>query len=328
MSDNPNSFIEEARTLTENVKNLYQFKSKWPQFTSIVITISLMVWNGFKLQEKLHTTIVVLVLSFSFLALLAFQEYRYSRKAKYAESLSYIHSIVHRLRNNFHIINKIDSSSEETRKLLNRKVFEEVEKVVTSFAVAFSLITSAKCRACIKLIRIDETHKDYHKLSNEEKEKVLYVETWTRDIDSQPFQPDEEPRHWIYANTDFYQLFNVRDPRINKYFFANNLPKMCNYNNTSFKSYGDPNEKKWALPYKSTMVWPIRRITSHEDDREEGQLGDKQDVLGYLCIDCNSRNVFNERYDTELGAIIADSLFVFLRRYNMVTTKKREERIK
>jgi len=41
----------------------------------------------------------------------------------------------------------------------------------------------------------------------------------------------------------------------------------------------------------------------------------KQDIIGYLCIDTNSRNVFRERYDMHLGGIVADALFIFLKNY-------------
>lgn len=327
MSENPYSFIEETRPLIEEVTSLSKLKSRWITIVVIITQIFTIVWNSVKPPKELFPTVAILIIIFSSITLLAIQEYRYSRKTRYAEALVFIHSIVHRLRDTFNILNKFDSSNPEIRKQSNNIIFKEAEKIVTSFATAFSLITSVRCRACIKLIRLDETQKDYASLSKDEKERILYVETWTRDVDSNLFSPaGEEPKHWIYSNTDFKQLFDAQNPATNKYFLENNLPKKHNYQNTSFKLYGEPNEK-WTLPYKSTIVWPIRRITS-KYERDEEQFTDKQDVLGYLCIDSDARNVFNDRYDIHVGAIVADSLFVFLRRYFLWLQIKKGEGIK
>ncbi|MFO0794136.1 MAG: hypothetical protein U0586_08720 [Candidatus Brocadiaceae bacterium] len=324
MSDKYQSLIEGVKTLTGDAKSLFELKSKWLTVVIIILQLFAVVWNVIKPPKEIFPNVLILILLFALLGLLATQEYRYSRKAKYAEALFFIHSIVHRLRDNFHTLNKISNSSEDAESILKRKVFEEAEKVITSFANAFNLITGTRCRACIKLINNAEPSKKYSELSKEEKERVLYVETWVRDIDTKLLETKEEPMHWLCGNTDFSELFSAKNPTINNSFFENNLPKRRNYLNTSFELYTEPNGR-WKLPYKSTIVWPIRKITSDQYDREEGQFTEKQDILGYLCIDSKARKIFNKSYDVNFGAIVADSIFIFLRRYYMVLNKKRKE---
>lgn len=325
MSENPISHLsEETKHILENVESVY--KRFWITIFIVTLQIFAVVTTLFKNQTDLLKTIEFLTILVISLGLLAWQECRYARKTKYAEGLFYIHSVVHRLRDSFVLFNNYSASDTGSRTLINKEIFDEVTKAITTFANAFSLIKSVKCRACIKLIRIDETPKKYELLTKEEREKILYVETWIRDSDSEINAHSDEPKHWICGNTDFYRLFSAKNPKTNNYFIENNLPKRHNYKNTSFQMYGEP-DGKWTLPYKSTIVWPIRRMTLRENHDSE-QLSDNQDVLGYLCIDSNVKDIFNDSYDIHFGAIVADSLFVFLRRYFVWLEVKKGEGIR
>lgn len=319
----------------------YRLKAEWLTIISLIadgFALITIIWNAYSpaspyTSRELLPIIAILILLLIFFILLIEQEFRYSRKARYAEAIVYMHSIIHRLRDNFHTLNKIDSSPPETRQEYIDKARIEMIAVITSFANAFTLITGAKCRSCIKLLQLDET-KVLDKLNEDEKKQVFYVKTWARDADSmlsQEIQTEGEPLHWVYENTDFTFLFETKSPAKDNYFFSNDLTDEYGYNNTSFQLYGKPEfvnvlrikkVKKWPLPYRSTIVWPIRRITDIKHDQEKDQFLAKQDAIGYLCIDSYARGVFNRRYDFHLGALVADAIFIYLRRYLIVIKKE------
>ena len=115
----------------------------------------------------------------------------------------------------------------------------------------------------------------------------------------------------INGNTDFLELYLNFEKRM---YFSNNIPHEKGYSNSSFQI----NKK---LPYSSTVVWPIRKLVYVQDKKADELLNQEQDIIGYLCVDSARRNVFQEGYDFEMGAIIADALFVFLKGYHTYLNK-------
>jgi hypothetical protein len=119
--------------------------------------------------------------------------------------------------------------------------------------------------------------------------------------------------------------------------------KLHKYKNTSFNKpeVREPELKtflgysyvaNWNLPYKSTLVLPIRYLKefippSKDDGKPNMRInllkrfsiptndGDKLTMKwkfwGFLCIDCNSRNVFHKDLAPELGLAFADLLYIF-----------------
>lgn len=112
---------------------------------------------------------------------------------------------------------------------------------------------------------------------------------------------------------------SAQEPQTVRFFIDGNLQENHLYESTSFDLY-EPQEwngRKWAvwtLPYRSTMVWPIRKITGPEEKRE-GQLFHKQDLLGFLCVDSYARKVFDPRYDFDFGALVADNFYMLFGAY-------------
>lgn len=235
------------------------------------------------------------------------QEYRLLRKSRYADAMSSIHSCVHHLRDNhFENIDK------------ERDCKKALEAVVTSFANAFSLTTWVHCRACIKLIEIrDKTDKAFQKLTDmNERVKHLYINTFCRDANTSSLQSKKSRDmcvHPVIGNTDFSELYLDIDKR---YFFNNDLLSLYNYQNSSMKTGEE-------LPYISTIVWPIRRVMSEQNDNTKEIFNLEQDIIGFLCIDSAKKNAFKKTYDFEMGAIVADSLFIFLKSYhNFLKTRE------
>jgi len=133
--------------------------------------------------------------------------------------------------------------------------------------------------------------------------------------------------HKLDENTDFYNLWYPTRTGYLRVYRCNNLVsiyKKGQYKNSSFKTHGKPIIKKilwlpflkkvikWTLPYKSTIVFPIRYVfdfTLSEDDRNIATNTKHWVYWGFLCIDCKSRNVFDPIYTPELGAAFADLLY-------------------
>lgn len=285
----------------------------WPEVISLIaslITIISLVILVFNYNEKTTLSLIYTIELSSFslflIGYVIFQEYRFSRKARYAEATYSIHSCVHFLRDLHFDLESIQKKVDCKRAL---------SRVITSFANAFSLITGTRCRACIKTLEIRNiSPENFYKISDK-KEQVnyLFIDTFCRDTVTVSNNGDEYI-HPVISNTDFLELYLDIDKR---FFFCNNIDVYKGaYQNSSAQS-----GKK--LSYRSTIVWPIRRLVYGQDCGEKAILNQEQDIIGFLCIDSGSRNVFRNNYDIEFGAIVADSLFVFLKSYhNFIENKQ------
>jgi hypothetical protein len=210
--------------------------------------------------------------------LLAWREYVFSRKARYAEAMNSLHNVQHSLRDAFvDIINKDKES-----------VFSNIQSCLNQFSKAFSIITGVSCRACIKTII--------------KKGNNFYVETFARS-DTQYNKKDDDLDR-IDKNTDFTLLFDYE----NHFFFSNNLDNEKAYINSHWPRTDSEIRrfvKNKEYDYIATIVWPIRGKTTSK----------KPEIIGFLCIDSKTRGVFNRRYDKDVGALVADALYSILRAY-------------
>lgn len=225
--------------------------------------------------------------------LLVEREFDYSRKARYAEAMSALHKCSHRFRDAFHEI--IQGQDKE-------RVRKEIRELLIPFANAFTLITSTRCRACIKIINVKKSQKD--KRDNiETKKRKYYAETFARS-DTPDLSLDKDKEADIEKNTDFSKIFFRQE----NYYMCNNLINQNPYLNSNWPS--DPDERKKFIEreeydYISAVVWPIQS--------KPATPFDKPVVIAFLCVDSLSRNVFTRRYDIDTGAIIADSLYPILK---------------
>lgn len=273
-------------------------------YASLVIASSFFnIWNVDQTDKEL---ILLSFFSAYFLILLLFLLFftiNYSRKARYSEATKAIHDTVHASRDAYHYLDWCVSSKHPDVVYNEGDFCEKTTRILTSLSTAFTLVTGTKCRSSLKVIGQDENDD-------------LFVTTLARDNtsteDKNNRYNDANKRHLISANTDF-MLIAGHDYN---YFFHNNLPKYDDYQNSSIEEYRSPNDsRKWVLPYKSTIVWPIRykRRNNENNDRDA-------DLYGFLTIDSSSRNVFSDKYDVDMGAIVADSLFATLDAYSKVKT--------
>ena len=74
------------------------------------------------------------------------------------------------------------------------------------------------------------------------------------------------------------------------------------------------------MGYNTTFTWPIRKVKHDQSGNE-----DKLEIYGFLCVDSKVSGVFNEKYDFESGALIADFYYFLLRAYVLISINKLEE---
>ena len=242
-----------------------------------------------------------------FVAVLAaaavFQEYRYARKSRYAESLAYITQVFTALmRRRPEQLGTIEEVTNVCRVVTNR------------LGRILSMVTGTRCSVCIKVIPLNDDSdrprvatlcRDDTSIERETGRSP--VEAWMSTLED----PDAI-QHWINENTDFAEVLRrAGTPQF--VYISNNLPSEPFYWNTSFKIYGDPRKTSipflrsltWPLPYRSTVVAPIGgRDTSG-----------RYTLSGFLCVDSASRYVFSRRYDVPLITAAAESMYALISRY-------------
>jgi len=114
----------------------------------------------------------------------------------------------------------------------------------------------------------------------------------------------KEVDHTIIGNTAYRKILNnvLRKSKNGFYYFNNNITKTIDYDNTSKEVYPDG-----ILPYKSEIVVPIIPSLS--------SVNNIYDLIGFLCVDCNEIDRFNEKYDTVLIEGVADGIYDILSKY-------------
>jgi hypothetical protein len=224
----------------------------------------------------------------------------FSKKHRYSQTLCYVHFINHILRDKFAVI-------EEGEELGDIEDF--VEDILSQISACYTLVTAKPCRVCLKELKPDKIVTTSRRCS-------LSQTTNTR--------PDRTEHH-LDKNTDFYNLWYAKEGCL-RYYMCNNLLKewrLHKYRNTSFDkpAVGKPKLKtflgysyvsNWNLPYKSTLVLPIRYLKKFSPPRKSDNKPKMEwKFWGFLCIDCNSRCVFHKDLAPELGLAFADLLYIF-----------------
>ena len=225
---------------------------------------------------------------------------------RYAQATYFMHYTNHVIRDQI-------ASMEAGKEIVLRELLQDI---VDACANCFSLLGGKRCRCSIIEVR-----------PNNEVAAVV------RDRLTSTQSPHTHAvSHTIDENTDFSNIWYGTNgcPR---YFPSRNLIKLWQagrYKNSSFKLHGEPSTvsvlgmtcvSNWPLPYKSTIVWPIRYIPEGTKwPLAQGTEPAAQGVFlwGFLCIDCGSKRVFDTIHAPELGAAFADALFSVLHTARMM----------
>ena len=230
---------------------------------------------------------------------------RNQRAVRYQRAMLSLHLAVHVLRDEAAFVTEWTDA----------RIKACLAEVLSAFATAFGTIIGAPCRTCIKVIDfIPPAGDSQASIKPNDRMQFCYARTFCRDTATQrlignlPENPVGAP---VQQNTDFRQLEDVNC----KSFLGNNLPKMFGrgqYQNTSVNKYGGDldSASKWSLPYKATMVWPIRVVTEAKQVGK-GHFTGHQDIFGYLAVDTMVVDAFQKEVDHHVGALLADALYLF-----------------
>lgn len=214
---------------------------------------------------------------------------------RYAQSVIFSHYVAHVIRDTLAEI--------ETPQ--GKQVKHATEKILSAIATCFSIITGKHCRcAIVELVDNTELH------------------VAARDEIAKASNKKKAGKHLLKDNTDFSNLWYAVHG-CSRYYLCNNLPqewKNHRYNNSSFEEVGHPEVQafpfglpgrvaNWRLPYRSALILPIRHLTEFDPPKSTDTPVPHWNFYGFLCIDCNSTNAFDNRYAPELGGMYADSLF-------------------
>lgn len=261
------------------------------------------LWNPPKQDADLIFSIFLILLTLSCLTYTMIQAH--NRLHRYAESMYFFHYVNHTVRD---YVAQVVFCEERDRNLSDL-----LTDVLTSIATCFSIVTGKQCRCCIKELK-----------QNQEIVTVERDNISAKQAESQRILRSSE-KHIRDDNTDFYNLWYA-EPGCQRAYLSNDLSRdfrLGRYKNSSFEILGTPEVssflgytyvEKWTLPYRSALVVPIRYISEFKPPSRQDKGTNKNPnwrYWGFLCIDCNNKNIFDYRYTVELGGAFADLLYSF-----------------
>jgi hypothetical protein len=266
-----------------------KLKDSWVEYSHalyVLLVIFGLYFHDIQSATEFKSRAVLIALLIYFVVLLLFLGYFihiYARKARYAEAMSYIHDAIHDLRNATAYLKKCRANKATYEE---SKAKNELQQTLDAVATAFSMVTGTKCRSAIKIL--GGVSRD-----------GLFVKTLCRDTIStnRSKQKDETEgeKHLVSQNTDYNSLVN----KLHNYYLNNDInAKGTSYINTSKTTPTD------VLSYSSAIVLPIRLYSS------AGSGGKPTfNIIGFLTVDSSSRKTFTEKFDVQMGAIVADALY-------------------
>ena len=132
---------------------------------------------------------------------------------------------------------------------------------------------------------------------------VIEFKNLCRDTDHNHRNTDayKSIKHTLLQNTPYIiSVTNLMKNNDNYGYINNNIPDSKHYFNSSKGAH-----KNGVLPYKSELVYPIVPAS-----RSHIAANDFSDLIGFICIDCDKTNVFDEdRYDIPIIKGVADGLY-------------------
>ncbi|QDT06909.1 hypothetical protein K227x_53320 [Rubripirellula lacrimiformis] len=228
---------------------------------------------------------------------------RTQKRERYARAFELVHLAVHAIRDELQRTLP-DGDDEDAR---NQSIKDCVEAVLNCLSIGFSMITGGRCRATLKTLEVDVPQELKGKtLDDGDLAKYGKVVTFCRDpITSQLIaENDLGSSIDLQENDRFFDLYKSSRTR----FWINNDVKLDNSRRTKPEKYGS------CLPYSSQMIWPIRHTRKGKADANHAKRVTlkEQDLIGFLIVDSPEKNCFNKLFDFDVGAIVADALYIYL----------------
>ncbi|MGO9770175.1 MAG: hypothetical protein ACLPSW_11575 [Roseiarcus sp.] len=276
------------------MRNIFESSQEWIVRRYWVETLNIsanfagigaVAYAFWQMNNKSLVSLYVLALLTTLFIVLIIQEFRFARKAAYAESLRYVHAGLHYLR---------DTAAELEAELTDEQLARHLQQLLASVAAGFSLVTRTSCRACIKVLVLDS--KTPQGINPKESMRFLLFRTFARDPAS---GESSEAAYWLTEDTALSGLLLDQDQA---WFVSNDLKSLA-----SRGHYKSPEIRsdKWPSEYRSLAIWPIRKMVKRDG-------GSEPEFRGFLCVDSGARSVFEARYDFHMGAAVADALYMYL----------------
>lgn len=211
---------------------------------------------------------------------------------RYAQSVIYIHFVNHVVRDCL-------------RTPGDTKLKEVCVSLLGAIASCYSILTAKNCRAFI--VELGPSRE---------------LEVYASDPISTAMDKRQFGTSRISDNSPFNDLWFGKNG-YSRYFLSNNLPrrwKRRQFESSAFQHFGSPEVRSvlgfeyvanWQAPFRSILILPIRCITEYKPPTDDKQHG-HWDYWGFLCVDCNTKNVFDSRYSPELGGAFADAIYTLM----------------
>lgn len=190
------------------------------------------------------------------------------------------HEINHIYRDKLHEVFHSENPIDDKKTLITHEK-ETIKAVLERIASLFTALTGRACTSTVKIVIRED---------NEQNNCYTYVRSIEKS--NRDSTPPEKYEIGTGKNTAFDKasMKSIDKP---SHFYSPDLSKEDDYNNerSNFKKY-----------YLSAIVVPIRHCP---------QNSDKQDLMGYLCIDTLSVNRLNSSDHLQLMSALADQMYNF-----------------
>ena len=224
---------------------------------------------------------------------------KYSREKVYSENLPEINKCLSEI---FYVERTLKCDIKEERE----RIILKLHDLCNCLSILFKRLTKHECAVSLKII----TYKKEIAINNK-----YIVLTLARDKSSFLVRKILSDESEINNDTAYKVIFNrITSDNLDLakcMFFCNDLTEYNFYENQRFKNINfipsdfniEERRKKWPLPYKSAIVFPIFPYTKEKNPDEDDIL------IGYLSIDSQGQNIFNEKFDTEFVKNISISIY-------------------
>ncbi len=269
-----------------------------PQVISFLVNKKIWVWIAFGI-------FVFLILLSAFLSAVKARVDNIKQMTSLLKQihLDYIHEIRNRMaemqENLPNRIKEVQDSEEDMKKLYDKELEHlkgNLQPIVDKLSDHLYKYRNQKISVCIKTF-VNGSCESENYLQEE-------VTTMARSSNTKASRNNRLVSK-VCDNTDFIDL------SVGKimYFGKSNLKQL--YEDNLYKN----STPQWWTKYNSTLVVPIRY---HNKEPEKTNMNIEIDLIGFLCIDC--KEIIPEwenadSYEFQLLAVIADSLYTYLKMY-------------
>ena len=174
---------------------------------------------------------------------------------------------------------------------------DKLKQTMAQFCQQLKLIYDKKTKSCCAVsIKLARKAADEKSITSNTRISNLCRDKDSQSRDTVQYQ---QTLHSIFSNTCFNNILAdfAQGKNINEVYYINNhIAGSGDYLNTSKQLY---NEGK--LPYASELVVPI--IPHHNENDI------KFEMVGFLCVDCQTKEVFDSKYDVSILQGVADGIY-------------------